>query len=209
MPWERELESLESAIVRVNTEYDAFLYGSAAKPPVETRKNVERIIRRLSGFEPESAADRYRFATLQGRFNALCERWDRLQAEKEAGKRPGVHGGFARESRRTSTASPGPAPAGPPPNAPGFSSVGTSSAADRDAELFDRYLAARRARGEDVHGYDLDRFKQSLAREREKLKERPGFVDVDFEVAEREGRVKLVARKRSPAEAPAGGEEKQ
>ena len=31
--WERELEVLEEAIRRVNAEYDAFLYGTASRPP--------------------------------------------------------------------------------------------------------------------------------------------------------------------------------
>src|SRR5215471_16219258 len=133
MPWEADLQSLEASIVRLNAEYDAFLYGSAARPPVETRKLVEKSIRRLNALEPESAADRYRFNTLQGRYNALCERWDRLQNEKELGKRPGVYGGgFARESRRVGTAHAG---AGGPalPNAGAVSSVEKGSPKDRDA----------------------------------------------------------------------------
>ena len=196
MSWEQELQGLEKAIRELNADYDAFLYGSSGKPPIESRKTVEKILRLLSAGEPDSAADRYRFATLQGRYNALCERWDRLLTEKEAGKRPGVHGGFVRESRRVegSAVAPG-------PNAAASFSVRKKAAADRDTELFDRYLAARRSRGEDVRGYDLARFKESLEKEREKLKQRFGNVDVEFDVAEREGRIKLVARRRG---APGG-----
>src|ERR1700736_2176731 len=83
MSWDRELQGLEKAIRDLNAEYDAFLYGSSGKPPTESRARVERMVRHFAAGEPDSAADGYRFATLQGRFNALCERWDRLLAEKE------------------------------------------------------------------------------------------------------------------------------
>ena len=49
MPWERELEVLESSIRNLNAQYDAFLYGSSSKPPVEIRRRVNAMIRRLAG----------------------------------------------------------------------------------------------------------------------------------------------------------------
>ena len=96
MAWIHELQALEDALRSLNAQYDAFLFGSTPRPPVEIRRKVATQIRRLSTSEPDSSAERYRFSTLQGRYNALCERWDRLQAEKEAGKRPGVYGHFTR-----------------------------------------------------------------------------------------------------------------
>src|SRR5215467_14164646 len=119
MGWERELQLLERAIQRANAEYDAFLFGAVTKPPLETKKTVDEMIRRLSAAEPDSAADRYRFNTLQGRYVTCCERWERLQSEKESGRRPGVHSAFVRESRQAAA----PPPASPPrrdaPNAAG------------------------------------------------------------------------------------------
>jgi hypothetical protein len=198
MAWERELQLLERAIQRVNAEYDAFLYGSAAKPPVGSRKTVDEMIRRLSIEEPESAADRYRLTTLQGRYVALCEKWERLQTEKEAGRRPGVYGGFARESRHAAVGPPASAPAGKTPNVTAPRSVlpGMASA-ETERGLFERYVAAKKARGEDMTGYDLARFVEGLNREREKLKERFGNVAMEFDIADREGRIRLIARKKS------------
>jgi hypothetical protein len=196
MGWERELQLLERAIQRANAEYDAFLFGAATKPPLETRKTVDEMIRRLSAAEPDSAADRYRFGTLQGRYVALCERWERLQTEKESGLRPGVHGGFARESRKVAT------PPAPPrhrevPNGAGGGSVSSGKVSVQEQALFERYLAAKKARGEDMGGYDLSRFVDGLNRERAKLKERFGDVAVEFDVTDRDGRVRLIARKKS------------
>jgi hypothetical protein len=194
--FDRELRVLEEALRRLNAEYDGFLYGSAPKPPVTTRRHVEEMVRRLNASEDMSAADRYRFATLQGRFFSLTERWDRLQGEKEAGRRPGLYGHFRETGGRAPAAGP---------NAAAAASVqeerrrvsAEGPATDPDRELFDRYVAARKARGEDVSGYRLEGFLEGLERERRKVRERLGGEDILFDVVERDGRVRLVARKKS------------
>jgi hypothetical protein len=199
--WERELAVLNEAIRRLNAEYDAFLYGSVGKPPLTSRRHVEEMIRRLSSSRSDSAAEHYQLSALEGRFATLCERWQRLQAEKEAGRRPGIRAGFV--SHLSPPTGPDPQAAGrarsSEPNAAPPGSVesvrGTGSASDR--ELFERYVSARRRKGEDVGRYRLEDFLARLAAEREKLRERLGGDEVEFDVAERNGRVKLVARPKS------------
>lgn len=195
MSWERELKVLNEAIRRLNAEYDAFLYGSATRPPLDSRRHVEEMFRRLSSSPPEVAAERYLFSALQGRYSSLCERWERLQAEKEAGRRPGVHGGFVAPVK-----SPDHLPGKPGvPNAPAAGSVREERRAGEslDRELFDRYIAARRGRGEDVAGIGFEAFRARLQEEARKLKQRTGAADVEFEVVERDGRVKVVARRQT------------
>jgi hypothetical protein len=58
-------------------------------------------------------------------------------------------------------------------------------------------VAAKKARGEDVSGYRLEGFLEGLERERRKVRERLGEGDIVFDVAERDGRVRLVAKKKS------------
>jgi len=48
-----------------------------------------------------------------------------------------------------------------------------------------------------VSGYRLDGFLEGLERERRKVRERFGEGDIVFDVAERDGKVRLVARKKS------------
>jgi len=182
--WEREFRVLNEAIRRLNAEYDAFLFGSVVKPPVKSRRHVEEMFRRLTMSPSEVAAERYQLSSLQGRFSSLCERWERLQAEKEAGRRPGIHGGFTAD---VST---------PRPNAPAPSSVQADrgGGAARDRELYERYVAARASRGEDVTGLGLEAFLARLTEERGKLKSRLGTDEVEFDVVERDGRIKLVAK---------------
>jgi len=186
--WDRELRVLEEALRRLNAEYDAFLYGSASKPPVKSRKNVDEMFRRLNAQDSMPAAERYRFATLQGRYAILNERWARLQEEKEAGRRPGLYGHFQE-------ASPSPSvPNAAPPASVQEGNRGVPAGSDR--ELYERYIAARKARGEDVSGYRLEGFLEGLERERRKVGERLGVSEVVFEVTERDGRVRLIAKKK-------------
>jgi hypothetical protein len=194
--FDRELRVLEEALRRLNAECDAFLYGTATKPPTTTRRHVEEMVRRLNASEDMSSAERYRFGTLQGRFASLNERWDRLQGEKEAGRRPGLYGHF-REAAASEAGSVG----GARPNAPAPASVQEErrglSTQGSEQDLFERYVAAKKARGEDVSGYRLEGFLEGLERERRKVRERLGEGDIVFDVAERDGRVRLVARKKS------------
>ena len=161
------------------------------------------MLRRLNASESMSAAERYRFATLQGRFSTLTERWERLLGEKEAGRRPGLYGHF----RESGGASGG--PSGGIPGSAGTSQAGPNAGrpasvqeerpavpANPDRDLFERYVAAKKARGEDVSGYRLEGFLEGLERERRKVRERLGASDVVFDVAERDGRVRLVAKKK-------------
>jgi hypothetical protein len=187
--WEREFSVLNEAIRRLNAEYDAFLFGSVAKPPTESRRHVEEMFRRLTMSPSESAAERYQLSSLQGRFYSLCERWERLQAEKEAGRRPGIYGGFSSSPANVSSERPNAA-------RPGSVETDRRGGAPRDRELFERYLAARRSRGEDVAGLRLEGFLARLAEEREKLRERLGTEEVEFDVVDRDGRIKLVAKPR-------------
>ena len=195
--WERELHVLDQALRRLSAEYDAFLYGSASKPPVETRKHVEEMVRRLNASESMSSAERYRFSTLQGRFATMTERWERLQGEKEAGRRPGLYGHF--QPVRPDAPAPNAGRAGSVTDERHAAAEGVASGST-DRDLFDRYVAAKKAMGEDVSGYRLDGFLEGLERERRKVRERFGNADIVFEVAERDGRVRLIAKKKSRGE---------
>jgi hypothetical protein len=201
MPFERDFAELERAIERLNTEYAAFLYGSAVKAPVETRRKVEEMLRRLSGADMEAAAERYRLATLQGHFNTLAERWERQQAEKEEGKRPGFYSAFSGAAVRPTAAAGrlSQAAVARESNAGTPGSVQKGERPLPGRELFERYLEAKRSHGEDVSGYEYGQFTENLERERQKVRERIGTDDFDLEVKDSDGRVRLVARRRKPA----------
>ena len=195
MSWDQEFAEIERAILQLTAGYDAFLYGTASKPPLDARRKLDATFRRLGAMDPETAADGFRLTTIQTRYTGLCERWDRLQSDKEEGRKPGVYARFTKEKIH----------AIPPPNAPPAASVKASggppppagrTASSPERDLFERYISAKRGRGEDVSGYDLEHFVETLENERRKIRDRVGDVEVEFEVKEKDGRVRLVARRK-------------
>lgn len=179
MPLDREFNVLEQAITRMTRDYEAFLFGTGGRLPVESRKKVEGMLRALDAQQIDSQADRYRLNSLTGRFNAECERLERILRDKEEGR-----GRFAR---------PGAASG---PNARPSVSVKPPAAKSPDQELFERYVDARKSRGEEVSRLSFDKFKDLLAGERAKLLARTGKADWEFDLAADAERVRLVARPR-------------
>jgi|PersoiStandDraft_1058852.scaffolds.fasta_scaffold51730_2 hypothetical protein len=175
MSIEKELNAFEEAFRKVSREYDVFLFGSSRKVPVESRKRAEQMLRAMTAQRVDSAAERYRLNTLNGRFSAECERWDRAQRDKEEGR-----GRFVR------------AGAEPAPNAGPSASVKPAAAPEPDRTLYERFVQARRGRGEGSP--EFEKFREQLAREREKLREKTGKTDWEFDVADSGDRVKLIAR---------------
>lgn len=198
MTWDRELRVLDQAIRRLNAEYDAFIFGSVARPPLESRRHVEEMFRRLGQSPSDSAADRYQLSSLQGRFSSLCERWERLQAEKEAGRRPGSPVGF-------SPVHPGSSAGASNAPAPGSVEAGREGGSSRDRQLFERYVAARGKLGEETSGFRLEAFLARLEEERVRLRARLGITEVDFDVVERDGKIKLVAKPKQNRESEVPG----
>lgn len=95
--------------------------------------------------------------------------------------------------------SPPPSPA-PRPDAPAGTSVKPRSRVDF-TPLFQRYVAARQALGEDVSKLKYEKFEEAVRRQAEEIRKRTGSSRLSFEVQTADGRVRLVGR---PAPGPKG-----
>jgi len=177
MSLEKDFSEFEAAIARLSREYDVFLYGSQGRLPAESRRQLESKAKALSAQQIDSASERYRFNSLIGRYNAQLERWDRAVREKEEGR-----GRFARGA--------------PAPNAAPPGSVLTKAEDSADRALFERFVRAKKERGEEVGRLSFEKFRDQLNRERERLKERLGHGEWEFDVAADAEKVKLAVRTR-------------
>jgi len=72
----------------LEAEYNMFFAGRLARPPWETRARVEAIVKQCDRAHTRNTADRFRFLTLQSRFAAFVDLWDRGMRAREEG-RPG------------------------------------------------------------------------------------------------------------------------
>lgn len=86
---ERDLQRLESELKRLEAEYNMFFAGRLPRPPWETRSRVEALVKQYDRAHIRNTGDRFRFETLQARFAAFVELWDRgLRARDEGGPGP-------------------------------------------------------------------------------------------------------------------------
>ena len=182
MSLEKDFSDFEAAIAKLSREYDVFLYGTQGRLPAEGRRQLEARAKALSAVQIDTASERYRFNSLIGRYNAQVERWDRAVREKEEGR--------GRFSRGAAAASPAPANAPPP------ASVQRGAADSADRSLFERFVRAKKERGEDVGRLNFEKFRDQLERERERLRERMGHGDWEFDIAADSEKVRLAVRAR-------------
>jgi hypothetical protein len=98
---ERDLKTLEAELRRLEAEYNMYFAGRLPRPPVETRRRVAGLIRQLDRQRLSNYAERFRFTTLQSRFQTFSDLWDRGLRAKEEG-RPGPMAGRSVEGVKKS-----------------------------------------------------------------------------------------------------------
>lgn len=181
---QRDLLTLEAELKRLEAEYNMFFSGRAKRPPMETRGRVEAMVKRWDRGHIDSAADRFRFETLQSRFQKFVDLWDRGLRAREEG-RPGP---FAQ----------------PPPRAPSKKPEAAEvkvlcvtafrdpmQEMDKLHSLYDTLMDARRQIGDDV--VPFHRFAALVKDQVTKLRD-TGSPEVAFRVAMKDGKVNLTVR---------------
>jgi len=181
---QRDLQALESDLKKLEAEYNMFFSGRAPRPPWETRKRVEALVKRWDRDHIETAGDRFRFQTLQARFQKFVELWDRGLRAREEG-RPGP---FAQ-----------PPPKAPPRNEQQDTNKVLYVTAFKDPmhemdklhSLYDTLMDARRQVGDDV--VPFHRFASLVKDQVTKLRD-TGSPEVAFRVAVKDGKVNFTVR---------------
>lgn len=83
---DRDLQRLEAELKRLEAEYNMFFSGRLPKPPAESRRRVEALIKQCDRSAVQNYGDRFRFSTLQWRFAAFVDLWDRAMRAREEGR---------------------------------------------------------------------------------------------------------------------------
>ena len=83
-----DLNQLTADLKQLEAEYNMFFAGRLPRPPWETRKRVEALLKRWDRRRIDTSEGRFRFQNLQMRFAKFAELWDRGQRAREEG-RPG------------------------------------------------------------------------------------------------------------------------
>ena len=193
--FDQEMAKLEAEIRRLEAEYNMFFAGRLPRLPWETRARVEALVKRYDRMNIRNTAERFRFETLQSKFQAFVDLWERHLRAKEEG-RP-VAG------RRAASSGAAPTPSAPPPAskrdsdvAPAARVIAVTTLKDPAAEpdrmkaLYEQLAAARQQAGEKPVPFEA--FQQVVRAQVNKLGSGQG--EVAFRVAVQDGKVTLTAK---------------
>ncbi|HXE80233.1 MAG TPA: hypothetical protein VNK41_05750 [Vicinamibacterales bacterium] len=185
---DRELDLLDAELKRLEAEYNMFFAGRLPRPPVDTRRRVEQMIRRLDRNPLTNYGERFRFSTLQARFVRFTELWDRGLRAREEG-RPGPFG----VSKPTAAAS------APEPGVVRtdveiehvVSFVDPLRESAKLRELYERHSRARQRAGEEPLSFE--RFSYGVVEQVRRLRAR-GAPEVAVRLTVKAGKVTVTAR---------------
>jgi len=167
---------------KLEGEYNMYFSGRLPRPPWETRGRVEALIKQCDRLHITNTGERFRFSTLQSRYAAFIELWDRGLKAREEG-RPGP---FAKVR-----------PTEPLRKRAEDRILHVSSfrdpvrEIDKLTDLYESLSEARREVGEDPPPFH--KFADLVKGQVKKLKE-SGSTEVAFRVAVKDGKVSFTAR---------------
>jgi hypothetical protein len=180
-----------------------YFAGRLSKPPSDTRARVDAAVRKIDRTPIKNTAIQFRFSTIQSRYAAFVELWERNLRAKEEG-RPGPLAGPA-EPRAAD---------GDPRGRRADRVVHVAVVHDAKDEttldtLYESLAEARRDVG--APEVSFQKFSNVVTSEVERLRA-AGSQDVTFRVTIKDGKAHLTARSNkaaSAAQTPAGDDEER
>jgi hypothetical protein len=173
MGFQEDMAKLQRTFRLLEREYEQWFSGALPKPPSDTQRICEEIVKRYNVSPPRNLSEQSLFSMLQARYNTYMEMWNRRTRLKEEGRLPG-----ARDGKRSA-----PKPS-PPPVAP----------SDPFRQVFDSFVAAKQKAGEATTKLNYESFRKTLEKQADQIRAAKGFKDVDFGVTVKDGKVSVVAR---------------
>jgi hypothetical protein len=189
--FDRDMQQLEAEIRKLEAEYNMFFAGRLPRLPWETRKRVEALVKRHDRSPMKNTAERFRFGSLQSRFQSFLDLWEKHLKAREEGRpiagRSRSGGGIPvpRTTPITSEEKNEREPA-----VRETSLRDPAQEADRLKELYQQVAEARAKTGEAQIPYQ--RFAEVVRAQ--VLKLGGGASDVKFRVETKEGKVTLTAK---------------
>ena len=84
--WEKQMLHLDAEIRRLEAEFNMYFAGRLPRPPWETRTRVTALVKKYDQGYIRNTADRFRFETLQARFQKFIDICDRQMTMREMGR---------------------------------------------------------------------------------------------------------------------------
>lgn len=175
MSFQEDMAKLQRFMKLLEREYEQWFSGALPKPPWETKKIVDDIVKKYNRNMPRSLQEQYIFQMHQAKYNTYTEMWNRRMRLKEEGRLP-----TGREERAKRVV-----PEKPPAGA---------NKEDAFRKVFDTYLEAKKKAGQGTTKINYDNFRKALEKQANQLRDQGGYRNVNFGVSIKNGRVSVVAR---------------
>jgi hypothetical protein len=175
LKYKADLDRLSAMIQELRVEYERFFAGALPVPPEELRHRIQLKLRDLRNSPMMTAGDRFLLTSLEARYNAYAELFNRRLRESEEG----------RSARRVVEA----------PRASEFDvreGVAVGSNPGRQA-VQALYEGLQRVPGQGPK-FDLESFRTYIDRQVQAIRAKTGCDQVQFRLAEEAGTLKLKAK---------------
>ena len=175
-----ELQWLDIKIKQLKLEYEQYFSGNRPREPHNLRADVQKFVMRQLSTPIKNTAQRFRFNSLNQRFQTFKRQWDGIIRQIENGtyKRHLFKADLHDRERGMET------PTGPRPGV----------AAERSPkELFEAYRDAAEACGQNVKGLTQAKLQAVIAKQEKAVRSKLGCDKVNFRVVVEGGKVKLKA----------------
>lgn len=170
-----DLDRITGEIRQLQIDFERFFNGALPIPPEELRTRIQTQIRNLRNLNLASV-DSFRLGVVEARFNSYNEMFNRRLRDREEGRHPGAVRAAAPERRRYDARE------------------GITFGASPDPEAVEALYQGLASGSGDGPKFDLDSFEKYLARQVASLREKTGCDQVQFRLADEDGKVKLKAR---------------
>ena len=176
-----EIKILEIKMNQLKLDYEKYFLGTRPTEPAMARAEVQKMVIRFSNTRITNTALRFKFNSLNGRYQAFKRQWDSILRQIEAGTyKRHVFKADLRDRERG--IDPGAKP-GAPKRGPENSK----------ADLFETYRDAMLATGQDAKGLTPAKLQKAIQKQEAAIKKKLGCERVDFKVVVQDGKVRLKA----------------
>jgi len=181
--FDEELTTLDHKVKTLKLEYEQYFTGNRPREPQQLRAEVNKFIIRTLSTPIQNTAQRFRFNSVNSRFQTFKRQWDLILRQIDQGTykkhlfKADLHD---RERGVGADASASPKKG----KAPGTGNVN---------ELFETYRDALMATGQDVSKISPAKLQAAIRKQETAAKKKLGCERVEFEVVVQDGKVKLKA----------------
>lgn len=188
-PIDERLDELDQGVKRLRIEYDQYFLGILKRPPEVLTGKMQKIIVEFSNSPPHKSQQKFRFNSLNSKFQIYRQQWGRTLRQIEQGTYKGhlfkahLHERERMQAQKQASKSDAPAETAPPAR---------SAASGAIDQLYDALIAARTRAGEAGPAPERARVEAMVRKQTAALREKHPGAKVKFKVAIEGNRAKLI-----------------